>query len=65
MSDLLQVIILRLAERNTEGRSYHSWSNVPNHIQAPILKLGQIALEMLIAQRLVFTERELLNDAIL
>ena len=27
VSDLLQVMILRLAERNTEGRSYHSWSN--------------------------------------
>ena len=65
VSDLLQVMILRLAESNTEGRSYHSWSNVPNHIQAPILMLGQFAFEMLIAQRLVFTERELLNDAIL
>ena len=26
VSDLLQVMILRLAERNTEGRNYHSWS---------------------------------------
>ena len=65
VSDLLQVMILRLAERNTEGRSYYSWSNVPNHIQAPIRRVGQFAFEMLIAQRLVLTARELLNKAIL
>ena len=42
VSDLLHVMILRLAERSTEGRNYHSWSNVPNHIEAPILKIGPV-----------------------
>ena len=65
VNDLFQMLILRLAERNSEGRRYRSWNDVPNHIQAPILKLGKFAFKNLIDQRLVFTEKELLNESIL
>ena len=64
-SDLFQMMILRLAERNSEGRRYRSWNDVPNRIQAPILKLGKFAFEKLLDQRLVFTEKELADELIL
>ena len=65
VSDLFQMMILRLAERNSEGRSYRSWDDVPDHIQVPVLKLGKFAFQELLAQRLVFTEKEVLNESIL
>ena len=65
VSDLFQMMILRLAERNSEGRSYRSWNDVPDHVQVPVLKLGKFAFQELLAQRLVFTEKELLNESIL
>ena len=66
VSDLFQMMILRLAERNSEGRRYRSWNDVPNRIQAPILKVGKFAFEkLLLDQRLVFTKKELQNELIL
>ena len=65
VSDLFQMMILRHAERNSKGRRYCAWNDVPDHIQAPILKLGKFAFQNLVAKRLVFTEKELRNKLIL
>ena len=65
VSDIFQMMIVRLAELRSDGETYSNWDEVPGKFRRPILDLGKFAFENLLAQRLVFSEKELRSHSVL
>ena len=65
VSDIFQMMIVRLAELRSDGETYSNWDEVPGKFRLPILDLGKFAFENLLAQRLVFSEKELRSHSVL
>ena len=65
VSDIFQMMIVRLAELRSDGETYSNWDEVPGKFRRPILSLGKFAFENLLAQRLVFSEKELRSHSVL
>ena len=65
VSDIFQMMIVRLAELRSDGDTYSNWDEVPGKFRRPILDLGKFAFENLLAQRLVFSDKELRSHSVL
>ena len=63
VSDIHELMILQIASSRGE-KSFASWEDLPSDFQKQVLDLGEFAFRMLLAERLCFSESEIMAHSL-